>query len=74
MRDQRQLGGPPHLRHGARAVGWRGQGKEGQAQHRAVCTRGLERWLTFPNYTHSELRFCALLLTEGAWEVQLALS
>ena len=38
-----------------------------------VRTRGLKRWLTFPNYTRSEPRFCALL-TEEAAEVKLVLS
>jgi hypothetical protein len=39
----------------------------------AVCKRGLKRWLTFRNYTHSEPRLCALL-AEGATEMRLALS
>ena len=37
-----------------------------------VRTRDLKRWLTFQNYTHSEPRFCALLLTEGASEVTIS--
>jgi hypothetical protein len=37
-----------------------------------VRTRGLKRWVTFPNYTHSEPRLCALL-TEGEPELELAL-
>jgi hypothetical protein len=39
----------------------------------AVRTRGLKRSSTFPNYTRSEPRFRALLLTGGASGVELAL-
>jgi antibiotic biosynthesis monooxygenase (ABM) superfamily enzyme len=46
---------------------------EAREEHRqAVRTRGLEWWLTFPNYTHSEPRFRALL-TEEAPEVEVGL-
>jgi antibiotic biosynthesis monooxygenase (ABM) superfamily enzyme len=46
---------------------------EAREEHRqAVRTRGLEWWLTFPNYTHSEPRFHARL-SEGASEIELAL-
>jgi len=42
---------------------------EGREEHRqAVRTRGLEWWLTFPKYTHSEPRFRALL-TQGDAQV-----
>jgi antibiotic biosynthesis monooxygenase (ABM) superfamily enzyme len=41
----------------------------GEEHRRAVRTRGLKRWLTFQKYTHSEPRFCALLIGDGteAW-------
>jgi hypothetical protein len=39
---------------------------------RAAPTRGLKRSSTFPNYTHSEPRFRALL-TDAASEMELAL-
>ena len=41
---------------------------------RGSYTRDLKRWLTFRNYTHSEPRFRALLLTGERSDVQLALS
>jgi hypothetical protein len=37
----------------------------------AICTRGLTRWKTFRNYTHSEPWFRALL-TEGGERLELA--
>jgi hypothetical protein len=39
----------------------------------SVCIFEPRRSSTFRNYTHSEPRFCALL-TEGASEVELALT
>jgi hypothetical protein len=45
---------------------------EAREEHRqAVRTRGLEWWLTFRNYTHSEPTFRAVL-TGGASEMELA--
>ena len=46
---------------------------EAREEHRqGARARDLKRSSKFRNYTHSELRFCALL-TEGASEVELAL-
>jgi hypothetical protein len=50
-----------------------GDAEAGEEKYRrTVRARGLKRSSKFRNYTHSELRFRALL-AEGAFEVEVAL-
>jgi hypothetical protein len=71
MRDQRRLSLWPscgELRHGLRPPG---ETKARKDKHSVVRARGLERWLTLRNYTHSGPRL-RVLLTEGAAEVTIS--